>query len=282
MIGSPLIKDIVITGGSRGIGKYVADRLGKYGAVLNIIARTESELEKTREEFVKKGYKVKVFRGDVKELSRVKEIISLIGRVDVLVNCAGIQGEIGPFYCLNYKSWREAFDINFFGTVNCISASLPLMIKEKRGKIINFSGGGANYSRPNFTAYGVSKAAIVRLTETLADELRDHNIQVNAVSPGIIKTRMIEEILSAGKERAGTDYEQVRTKSNEGFDTPDLVAELVCYLASEESNWITGKVISAIWDPWKEWKEKETQKQLDKDIYVLRRIDGRQYVKIDK
>ena len=271
-------KQIVLTGGSRGIGKVVAAHLGRIGSKIIIIARTESELCKTEDEFLDKGYRIKAFRADVLNIEEIENMVSSIGSVDALINCAGIQGEIGPFFDLNYEKWKETFEINFYGTLNCISVVLPLMMKEKRGKIVNFSGGGANYPRPNFSAYGVSKASIVRLTETLADELKDFNIQVNAVSPGAIKTKMVDEILEAGPENVGKEYDQVKAKLSDGFDSPDLAAELVCYLASDESNWITGKVISAVWDPWKDWRDKG-QSAVDNDMYVLRRIDGRNYVR---
>ncbi len=274
-------KKTVLTGGSRGIGKVVAKHLVQNGANLNIIARTETELLKTEEEFSRQGFGIKAFKGDVLDIERIGEIVSSIGNVDVLVNCAGVQGEIGPFYDLNYKNWKEIFEINFYGTLNCISAVLPLMTKKKRGKIINFSGGGANYPRPNFSAYGVSKAAVVRLTETLGDEFKDFNIQVNAVSPGAIKTKMVDEILEAGPDKVGKEYDQVKAKLSDGFDSPDLAAELVCYLASDESNWITGKVISAVWDPWRDWIDKK-QMNIDRDTYVLRRIDCRNYIKTEK
>ena len=100
-------KQIILTGGSRGIGKVVAAHLGRNGANLNIIARTKSELYKTGEEFLKKGYKIKYFSGDVLNIDQIKKIISSIKTVDVLINCAGVQGEIGPFYDLDYEKWKE-------------------------------------------------------------------------------------------------------------------------------------------------------------------------------
>lgn len=274
-------KEVIITGGSRGIGKVVAQHLGDQGAKLNIIARTKSELSKSENELLAKGYKIKTFRGNVLNIREMKKIICVIGNVDILINCAGVQGEIGPFVNLDLRRWKETFEINFNGTVNCISEVLPYMLRKKSGKIINFSGGGAHYSRPNFSAYGVSKAAIVRLTEILADELRDSNIQINAVSPGTIKTKMIDEILEAGSDRVGDEHERVRDKLEEGFDSPDLVAELICYLVSEESDWLSGKVISAVWDPWKEWMDNGPA-EMDQEMYTLRRIDGRNVVKVYK
>lgn len=271
-------KQIVITGGSRGIGKVIADHLGQCGASFVVISRTESELRRTEREFSKKGYLQKAFKGNVLNLVHIKKVISSFEKIDVLINCAGIQGEIGPLHQARLDKWKETFEINFYGTLNCISAVLPFMLRERKGKIINFSGGGANYSRPNFTAYGVSKSAIVRLTETLADELHAYNIQVNAVSPGAIQTKMISDILEAGPERAGEDYKRIKLKLKEGLDSPNLAAKLVCYLSADESSWITGKVISAVWDPWQDWMRKG-QDSIDKDMYVLRRIDGRNFIK---
>ena len=272
-------KVAVITGGSRGIGKVVAQQICNCDADVFIYARTEEELLRTEAYLSEKGCKIKAYKGDVLDLKHINKVVSNIGeKIDVLINCAGAQGEIGPFIDLDFKKWGETFEINFFGTMNWISAVLPFMKDKKKGKIINFAGGGANYSRPNFLAYGVSKAAIVRLTETLADELNSFNIQVNAVSPGTIKTKMIDEIMSAGENRVGSEYRQILDKSAKGFDLPEKAAELVSYLASDKSDWLTGKVISAIWDPWEDWRDKGPT-EISEDMYVLRRIDGRNYIK---
>ena len=277
-------KVALITGGSRGIGKSLAERFLKEGAQVVIAARSKDELSRTVKTLEKMGQIVGI-SADVSREEDVKHLIDKalqsLKTIDILVNAAGIQNPIGLFLEANTKEWIKNLQINLIGTMLCCKTALPVMMEKKKGKIINFSGGGANYPRPNFSAYAVSKAAIVRFTEILAEELKEFNIQVNAVSPGIIKTRMIDEILIAGPEKSGKDYNQVKSKMNGGFDSPELVSELVLFLASDKSNWITGRVISAIWDPWKEWKEKG-QTELDKDIYVLRRIDGRNFVKLSK
>lgn len=274
----------IITGGSRGIGKSVVDAFLLEGAKVVIAARSKIEVYNTVQD-LKRGGELIGFSTDVSKEEEVKTLVEQTlmhyGTIDILVNAAGIQGPIGSLIEVDIQEWIKNIHTNLIGTALCCKTALQIMIEKKRGKIINFSGGGANYSRPNFSAYGVSKAAIVRLTETLADELKPFNIQVNAVSPGTIKTKMIDEILRAGREKVGKEYDQVKTKLSNGLDSPDLAIELVCFLASNKSDRITGKIISAVWDPWRDWRDK-TQIEIGRDMYVLRRIDGRNFIKVSK
>jgi len=272
----------IVTGGSRGIGRAVAEAFLRNGERVAIAARTQSELSRTLSELGSLG-EIIGRRTDVGHEAEVRDLvrstISEFGSVDILVNAAAIQQPIGPFAEVNLKDWSRNIHTNLFGTAACCRAVLPYMIAARRGKIVNFSGGGAHHSRPNFSAYGVSKAAIVRLTEVLADEVAVHGIQVNAVSPGAIRTRMIEEILACGPEKGGREYELVKSKAlkKNGFDSLASAVELVLYLASEASDGITGKVLSAVWDPWREW-ERGKKPRLSRDVYVLRRIDLKSFV----
>jgi len=273
-------KVAVITGGSRGIGKAVAEAFLKKGAKVAIAARKEKEIEAAVRELRQPGDVIGV-RADISDSKDVERLFAAaadeFGSVDILVNCAGIQEPIGGFNDANINDWVENIHVNLIGIAMCCKAALPGMIEKKAGKIINFSGGGAGYSRPNFSAYAVSKAGVVRLTEILADELRDFNIQVNAVSPGMIETKMLNGILEAGPEKSGRDFEQVLQRAEKGFDSVENAADLVCWLASENSKWLTGKLISAVWDPWREWKD-SAPVVIDRDLYTLRRIDGRRYM----
>jgi NAD(P)-dependent dehydrogenase (short-subunit alcohol dehydrogenase family) len=277
-------KVAIVTGGGGEIGKAIVKQLLKEGAQIVIADISKKEMSKIVQDLGQEG-KLVAIPIDVSKKEEVENLteqaLKHFGTIDILVNAAGIQGPIGPFVETDIKEWVNTISINLTGTVLCCKMALPIMMKKKRGKIINFAGGGANYSRPNFSAYGVSKTAVVRLTEVLADELKDFNIQVNSLSPGIIKSKMIDEILKTGPKKVGKEYDQLKSKLKEEFDSPELVAQLVCYLASEESIWITGKVISAVWDPWKEWKDKG-QTQIDNDLYTLRRIDGRNFIKVNR
>lgn len=274
-------KVAVITGGSRGIGKAVAEAFLKRGARIAIAARKEKEMEAAARELRQLGDAICV-RGDISDSKDLEKIFGTvadkIGSIDILVNCAGIQEPIGSFKDVNIDDWIENIHVNLIGTAMCCKAVLPAMIEKKAGKIINFSGGGAGYSRPNFSAYAISKTGIVRFTEILADEVRDFNIQVNAVAPGMIETKMLKGILEAGPEKSGRDFEQVLQRVEKGFDSIENAADLVCWLASENSNWFSGRLISAVWDPWREWKAAGTG-ALDRDMYTLRRIDGRNFIK---
>ena len=271
---------VLITGGSRGIGRAVAEKFLEEGAVVVIAARTGSEVRAAAAALGEAG-PVRGITGDIAREADVRKIVRaaerISGAVDVLVNAAGVQPPIGAFAGVDIGRWKDNIEINLIGTALCCHAVLPGMIARGRGKIVNFSGGGAAYSRPNFSAYAAAKAGIVRFTEVLADELRPHNIQAYAVSPGAVRTRMIEDILAAPPERVGSEYEAVRAKERTGFDSGRAAAELVSFLASPAADGISGRTISAVWDPWREWAKGTSAPE--EDLYVLRRIDGRNYVK---
>jgi NAD(P)-dependent dehydrogenase (short-subunit alcohol dehydrogenase family) len=271
-------KVAIVTGGIGGIGRVISKRLLANGATV-VIVDVVDDAELTS--LVRSGDGAFI-QADISASGgaegALRRIIEKYSSVDILVNVAGIQGPIGPFADEDMDRWKSTIAVNLLGTVQCCHTVLPYMIAKKRGKIVNFAGGGANSSRPNFSAYAVSKAGVVRFTEVLADELKENNIQVNAISPGAIKTQMISEILDAGKEKAGGDFDQVQSKMDKGFDSPEAVADLVCFLASTGSDWLTGRVISAVWDPWREWQAAGTG-AVDNDMYTLRRIDGRNFIK---
>ena len=200
----------IITGGGRGIGKTIALAFAREGSNLVLASRTVSELEATKRDIENLSKtRVEMFPGDVSQLRKVEELVDFalknFATVDVLVNCAGVQGPIGLACGNDAEKWREALLINLFGTYLCTRAILPIMMKNKRGKIINFSGGGAASPRPRFSAYSASKAAVVRFTESLAEEVKDYNIDINAIAPGAVNTRILDEVLKAG-EAAGKEF----------------------------------------------------------------------------
>lgn len=160
-----------------------------------------------------------------------------------------------------------------------IRGAIPLFKKAGKGKIINFSGGGATSSRSNFSAYAVSKTAVVRLTEILAEEFSRYNIDVNAVAPGAINTGMLDEIIEACA-KAGEEYKRALERSREGGDPVEKVVELCRFLISPESDGISGKLISAIWDDYKSETFLERLRR-DPDFCTLRRIDAINYDRIN-
>ena len=210
------------------------------------------------------------------EFEDVEKLVSMAnqkyGSIDILVANAGIYGPKGPIDEINWDEWSHAIDVNLKGTVFTCRAVLPFMKQNKQGKIIVLSGGGATKPMPYLSAYATSKAAVVRFAETLSEELKSFNIDVNTIAPGALNTRLLEEILEAGPEKVGNTFYQQSLKQKEtGGASLQMGVDLCVYLASGESNGITGKLISAVWDSWKEFKNYIHELQ-NTDIYTLRRI----------
>jgi len=265
-----------ITGAGRGIGRAIALAFAREGAELALIARTAAGLEESAQMVRAMGRRAAAVTADVSlrvDVERaVSQALAIFGRVDVLVNNAGVQLPIGPLAQNDADEWMHTVAVNLFGPMLCIKAVLPVMMERKRGKIINLSGGGATGPRPNFSAYAASKAALVRLTETLAVELAPHNIQVNALAPGAINTRMLDEVLAAG-ELAGEELAQARRRAQQGGTPIELAAQLAVFLASADSDGLTGKLIAAPHDDWQAWDAARIAALNESPWYTLRRID---------
>jgi 3-oxoacyl-[acyl-carrier protein] reductase len=193
-------------------------------------------------------------------------------RIDVLVNNAGINGPIGSTDEVDWDEWEQTVRVNLFGSVLCCRAVLPHFRANGYGKIIQLSGGGATSPRPRLSAYAASKAAVVRFAETLAEELRGTGIDVNAVAPGALNTRLLAEVLEAGPARVGAAfYERALEQRSDGGTPLDLPSRLAVFLASGASDGITGKLISAPWDPWEDFPSRVDDLR-GTDVYTLRRI----------
>ncbi|MBI4994662.1 SDR family oxidoreductase [Candidatus Peregrinibacteria bacterium] len=265
----------IITGGSRGIGKSIANSFLKEGARVMLVARSADELKDTTDEFKKQFKSVTMYAADVSDASQAKSIVQKtieeFGGVDVVVNAAGIYGSIGPVFSVDPEVWRKTFEINVFGTFYMIQSTVEYMIKQKKGKIINFSGGGDG-PLPRFSAYSASKAAVARLTETLAAELKEYGIDINCIAPGPVNTRLLDEALAAGEDMVGKEkYEVLLKQKSEGGVSPEKTAEICLFLASDVSNGLTGKFLSAVWDKYSEWDKEEIEKISRSDAFTLRR-----------
>jgi len=191
----------------------------------------------------------------------------VFGGTHILVAAAAIQGPIGPFHETKLKLWAEAFETNVLGVMNPIRVVLPRMIERRAGKIIVISGGGASYGRPNFSAYAGSKAALARIIETVAEEVRDHNVQVNCLLPGGAYTSMTDEILQAGDRAGSKEVEEAQKIRITGGIPAERQIQLALFLSSEKSNHITGKLIH-VTDDWK----KLEHDNMKAEAYTLRRL----------
>lgn len=269
-------KNAVITGGGRGIGRAVAEAYAREGAKLLLVSRTKSELEETVGRIHEGGAGAEILILDVAETDAPRLLREAIENVfpeglDILVAAAGVYGPIGATHEVDPNAWRQVLMVNLFGTFAAVQASVPSMKKRERGTIITFSGGGEG-PYPNFSAYVSSKGGIVRLTETLAVELAPFRIAVNAITPGAVNTRFLDELLAAGPEKAGEEaYQRSLEQKAEGGVSPEEAAKLCIFLASQEAEGVTGKVISANRDNYRSFPE-HLRELMESDVYTFRRV----------
>ncbi|NCD32461.1 MAG: SDR family oxidoreductase [Spartobacteria bacterium] len=273
-------KKAVITGASQGLGTVIARTFLAEGASVLLCARSSEVLSKTAAALCEldKNYadRLSTTTADVSKSDDAKKVIAMAeddwGSLDILVNNAGIYGPMGRFHEVDFSEWVHAVEINLFGSALMCKYAIPLFLKGQGGRIIQLSGGGATSPLPNISAYAASKAGIVRLVETLAKEYRENEIFVNAIAPGALNTRLLDEVLDAGSEKVGTAfYEKAILQKETGGASMERAAELAVFLASDRSAGITGRLISSLWDPWE--RMDELCEALDKsDIYTLRRI----------
>jgi NAD(P)-dependent dehydrogenase (short-subunit alcohol dehydrogenase family) len=267
----------LITGASRGLGRELARAYVKAGASVWLIARSFPDLLQAKTELtplLKPGQMVNCSPCDLNNAGAAEGIFKDVCKAwpdwDVLVNNAGIQGPIGPAWENDPKAWEQTVRVNLLVPVELSRLAAPVLGKKSRGKIINLSGGGATTARPNFSAYASAKAALVRFSETLAEEARAVNVDVNTVAPGAMNTEMTRAIVAAGA-KAGPELQKAAKQLEDPSATPERAANLCVFLASKQSDGITGKLISAIWDPWE--RMESLKSELEKsDVYTLRRI----------
>ena len=272
-------KRAVITGSSQGFGLAAAKSFVEEGAHIAMCARGEETLRIAQKELTRSAAgktKVIAMPADVSKSEDVEQLVeyalSEFGGIDVLLCNAGVYGPKGPIEDVDWAEWIRAIRINIDGTVLPCRTVLPHMKKMGGGKIIIMSGGGATKPMPFLSAYAASKAAVVRFAETIAGEVEDFGIYINAVAPGALNTRMLDEVLDAGPRRIGQKFYEQMVKIKEQGGTPlEVGASLCVFLASDAADGITGKILSAVWDPWREFPDRLDDLK-ETDIFTLRRI----------
>lgn len=262
---------IVITGTSTGIGRSLAEHLLGQGHQIWGLARTDQR------EFAHLLPEFKYTICDVADWDQVErsanQVLATWGSVDALVTCAGLQGAVGPSVTVDPRQWSATVRVNLDGTFYAIRAFHSALQKSAgRAKVVCFSGGGSTKARPNFSAYGVAKTGVVRLVETIAEEMKDEPFDINAVAPGAINTRLTEEVIRLGPTIAGAkEYEAAVKQMQSGGASLEKVAGLVSFLISAQSDGISGRLISAPWDPWPTLN-RHVHALAKSDVYTLRRI----------
>ncbi|MBS1982627.1 MAG: SDR family oxidoreductase [Bdellovibrionales bacterium] len=269
---------ILVTGASSGIGAALAEGLARAGHEVWISARREERLKSLAARNPGMRYRI----CDVAEEDQVQGLFATIHSVtpklDAIINAAGLFGAIGRMDQTNPQEWRRAFDVNTFGTYLVIKYGMPFLLQPGSAKrIINFSGGGAFSPFASYSAYAVSKAAVVRLTENLAVEMASEQVAANCIAPGFIKTEIHEATLRTNANTAGSEHHR---KTKELMESDDNQAsfenclECVKFLLSPEANGLTGKTISVNFDPWRSPGFRQSIGDMaHSDLYTQRRVN---------
>lgn len=281
-MSNDLKKTLFISGGTSGLGLETAEHFVKKGETVVFCARNDEAVQVTAKHLKNLAAKNQIVLGlnndvanrdsTIKMMEKIKELGL---NIDTLICNAGVIGPINRLLDSNIEDWQDAFDVNLYGTMHLIIEVLPSMISRKKGKIIHISGGGATSPLFGMSSYAASKAAAVRLIETLALEYENSGVTFNSVAPGMLKTKLLDQMLEAGPSRIGDKlYSKSQTKAGASTDTTPQAIDLIDFLASDASLGITGKLISAEWDNWAEWPNHKKEME-NSDLYTLRRITGR-------
>ncbi len=279
MSGALAGRTALITGASQGLGLEIARAYLEEGAAgVCICGRDSRVLEGAIAELRESASTGQTVLGEAADVSCAEDVARLVdvalsglGKITILVSNAGVYGPKGGVAQADWPEWTRAVEINLFGSVLPARELLAHFVSRGYGKVVQLSGGGATGPLPGLSAYAASKAAVVRFAETLAEELREHRVDVNAIAPGALNTRMLDEVLSAGPEGVGEAfYSRALEQQRSGGIPLCEGAKLAVFLGSAASDGITGKLLSAVWDPWQELPGHRAE--LDSDVYTLRRI----------
>jgi 3-oxoacyl-[acyl-carrier protein] reductase len=272
-------KPILVIGGATGYaGKLLAFEYAKNGFDLILLGRDIEKLEILSDRLEKE---CKVIAKPCR-ISGIQGISDLLDgelekfkdRIFFFINTIGVQSPMGPLLESESESWVSSIETNltlptlltkYFGNVIAING---------HGSIVLFSGGGASQARENFSAYSAAKAGLVRMVETFAKEMKSRNVRVNAVAPGVMPSKMMVEIIDSKESAGQAEWQKASTAlDGDNFDSVKMI-DLCKFLTSNESVGISGKLISAEWDNWREWPNHLEELQ-DSDLYTLRRITSR-------
>ncbi len=244
-------RSIVITGGSRGIGLAIAEACSKEGALVHLVARNESEL-KAAQSSLTPGH-IRTWVCDVSDRTQIVALLETIDRespVHGLVCAAGVLGPTGPLETAALDDIEKTVGINLLGSLYAAHTLLPLMKRRGAGRIVLFSGGGQG-PHPFRTAYAATKGAIWRLTESLGQESLESGVFVNAIAPGAVNTVFLEDVLKAGPGKVGDKvYAEAVQQKEKGGVPAQKAADLAVYLLSDKAHGLSGKTLSAVWDPY--------------------------------
>lgn len=237
----------IVTGAGRGIGSFIAKAFSREGARVALVSRTASQLKQIHSEISGSGGEAVMLPADVTDAAQVGSMVETVerdlGPIDILMNNAGSFAAVGPAFKVDPDAWWRDVTINLYGVFLCCRTVLQVMIDRKKGRIINMIGGGTATPFPYGSGYGSSKAAVMRFTECLAQEVQEYGIPIFAMSPGLVRTAMTEYQLTT--EEGKRWLPRIQKMFDEKKDVPPtLAAELAVALASGDFDDLTGRAFS--------------------------------------
>jgi NAD(P)-dependent dehydrogenase (short-subunit alcohol dehydrogenase family) len=261
-----------VTGAGRGIGKRLALGFARLGARIGLVSRSKAEIDLAHIEIEQAAGNALRIRADVTDPEQLTLAVDRLrvvfgSPVDILVCAAGVTGPLSAFVQASARAWTDSVNINLFGVVHSCRAVLPHMVERRSGKIIVLTCASDQPPNLNFSAYSTAKTAVVRFVESLAAEVLDHNVQVNCFDPGPAYTNTTDEIIRAESRLEHHVVAAAKDTRRTGGVSPELQLEHVAFLASEQSNHITGKLIH-VTDDWKKLKHAT----LRPEAFTLRRV----------
>jgi 3-oxoacyl-[acyl-carrier protein] reductase len=269
-------KFAVISGANSSLAQKIARRLARDGWSLLLGSRDKASLDGFASA-IKDGFGTAVFTNelDVSSSDSVSEFCAhsrtLTEQIDGLVHTAAQLKPYGSILEVEPEGWIQSIDVNLAGAFRVMHAFSRVMVNQKSGVMTFLSGGGSTSPLPTLSSYAVAKAGVVRLVETISIELAPYNIKVNAVAPGVMNTKMVQEMVAGGQGLIDQTYmARMQSDLKTGVDSSEEASELVAWLMTQEVPGLTGRIISAIWDDWRTW-DTQTSKFRDENIFTLRR-----------
>jgi NAD(P)-dependent dehydrogenase (short-subunit alcohol dehydrogenase family) len=241
----------LVTGGGRGIGKAIALALAASGATVAVLARSADQLAEVVTSITGAGGRAAAFPADVTDRTAIEAAVAKVeqelGPLNLLVNNAGAAGPVGPLAGTDPDEWWRCLEVNLRGPLLCSRAVLPGMLARHRGRIVNVASGAGTQAIPNLSAYVTGKAALIRLTETLAAEVKESGVSVFAVQPGTVRTAMVEAVLNSGEAHRWLPW-WVEVFEQGQDVPPELAGRLVVLLASGQADTLSGRFLAVEWD----------------------------------
>ena len=242
----------IVTGGGRGFGQAIAQKLASQGAAVAVTSRTQTQLDETKASIEAAGGKALALAADVNSQPDwdrvVAETESKLGPVSLLVANAALSDPAGPVYDIDPDVWQKTLDTNVMGSVRGARAVLPGMIERRKGRLIIISSGAALAATPYTSPYRVSKAALLRLAEIMALEVRDFGVSVFAIHPGVIDSTILDSAVRTDAGRKWVPHMAQKVESGRALTGTEQCADCCAYLASGDADGLTGRYVSATED----------------------------------